>query len=137
MNASLVSGLNGEPENIAVSGSNLFVTNDAAGTIGEYNATTGATVNASLVSGLSNPVGIAVAGSNLFVVSAGNADGYGTIGEYNATTGGTVNASLVSGLSAEFGIAVQAASAPGTIALSNSSVTLGRCVAAAQRRPLH
>src|SRR5450759_1108227 len=76
VNASLVSGLN-EPLGIAVSGSNLFVTNGyggttGAGTIGEYNAITGATVNASLVSGLNYPVGIAVSGSNLFVTSSGN-----------------------------------------------------------------
>ena len=36
VNASLVSGLS-IPEGIAVSGSNLFVTNYGAGTIGEYN----------------------------------------------------------------------------------------------------
>jgi hypothetical protein len=42
----------------------LFVTNAASGTIGEY-TTSGATVNASLISGLSDPVGIAVDGSNL------------------------------------------------------------------------
>ena len=39
------------PHGIAVSGSNLFVTNDGKGTIGEY-TTSGAVVNASLVSGL-------------------------------------------------------------------------------------
>ena len=37
----------------------IFVTNGAAGTIGEY-TTSGATVNASLVSGLNGPIGIAV-----------------------------------------------------------------------------
>ncbi|HBZ72018.1 MAG TPA: hypothetical protein DEP35_20730 [Deltaproteobacteria bacterium] len=41
-----------------MSGSNLFVVNDA-GTIGEY-TTSGATVNASLITGLNNPVGIVV-----------------------------------------------------------------------------
>ena len=50
-------------------------------------------MNASLVSGLSAPVGLAVSGSNLFVANW-NA---GTIGEYT-TSGGTVNASLISGL---------------------------------------
>ena len=38
------------------------------GTIGEY-TTSGATVNASLVSGLNYPYGIAVSGSNLFVTN--------------------------------------------------------------------
>ena len=57
-NASLVSGLN-SPVGVAVSGGNLWVTNQ--GTVGEYDATTGATINASLVSGLNGPYGIAVA----------------------------------------------------------------------------
>src|SRR5450759_241341 len=101
VNASLVSGLS-VPWGIAVSGSNLFVTNQfnsqmADGTIGEYNAITGAAVNASLVSGLNEPLGIAVSGSNLFVTSSGNGtSGAGTIGEYT-TSGATVNASLISG----------------------------------------
>src|SRR5450759_4308525 len=101
VNASLVSGLS-VPWGIAVSGSNLFVTNQfnsqmADGTIGEYNAITGGAVNASLVSGLNEPLGIAVSGSNLFVTSSGNGtSGAGTIGEYT-TSGATVNASLISG----------------------------------------
>ena len=47
---------------LVVSGGNLWVCNYFAGTIGKYDATTGATINASLVSGLNNPVGIAVSG---------------------------------------------------------------------------
>ena len=62
----------------------IFETNfnpfSGAATVGEYNATTGATVNASLVSGLTDPIGIALSGGNLFV------DNDGTIGGYNATT---------------------------------------------------
>src|ERR1017187_1279308 len=79
-------------------GQDIFVANVASGTIGEY-TTSGATVNASLVSGLSNPSGIAVSGSDLFVANQGS----GTIGEYT-TTGATVNASLVSGLDNPSGI---------------------------------
>jgi len=44
---------------IAVSGSNLFVTNFLGNTIGEY-TTSGATVNASLITGLNDPAGIVV-----------------------------------------------------------------------------
>ena len=53
MNAALISdsGLN-EPFGIAVSGSDLFVTNSIIGTVGAY-TTSGATVNAALISGLS------------------------------------------------------------------------------------
>ena len=104
VNASLVSGLNGlnGPFGIAVSGANLWVTSEGSGAIGEYNATTGATVNASLVSGLNGPFGIAVSGQNLWVANTGGS----TIGEYNATTGAAVNDSLVSGLNSPLGIAV-------------------------------
>src|SRR5450759_3276105 len=84
----------------------IFVVNTSADTIGEY-TNSGATVNASLVSGLTVPWGIAVSGSNLFVTSSGNGtSGDGTIGEYNAITGATVNASLVSGLNQPSGIVV-------------------------------
>jgi hypothetical protein len=77
----------------------IFVTNGGngspgAGSVGKYDATTGATLNAALVTGLSNPIGIAVSGSNLLV--ANNLTG--TIGEYDATTGATINAALVAGL---------------------------------------
>ena len=50
---------------IAVSGPDLFVTNNNNGTIGEYNATSGAVVKSSLVSGLDGPIGIAVPSSSL------------------------------------------------------------------------
>ena len=81
-------------------GRDIYVANYGTGTIGEY-TTSGAVVNASLVSGLNDPNGIAVSGSNLFVANYGN----GTIGEYT-TSGAVVNASLVSGLSGPNGIAV-------------------------------
>ncbi len=99
VNASLISGLN-NPQGMAVSGSDLFVTNIGADTIGEY-TTTGATVNAALVSGLNIPVGIAVYGSDLFVTNTGA----GTVGEYT-TTGATVNAALLSGLGEPESIAI-------------------------------
>jgi hypothetical protein len=50
-------------------------------------------VNASLISGLSDPAGMAVEGNTLFVANAG----IGTIGEYS-TSGATYSASLISGL---------------------------------------
>ena len=72
----------------------IYVTMTNGGGIGEYDATTGATINATLVSGVYHPVGITVSGGNLFVAF----DQLGTVGEFNATTGATVNAPLVSGL---------------------------------------
>src|SRR5437879_3772594 len=81
----------------------IFVTNAGNNTIGEYNATTGATINSSFISsGLNRPVGIALSGGSLFVTNVlGN-----TIGEYNATTGATINSSFISsGLNGPDGIA--------------------------------
>ena len=102
----------------------IFVSNTGNGTIGEFNATSGATVNAALVSGLNTPTGIAVSGGNLFVANfgvVGNGSN-GSIGEFNATTGATVNAALISGLNGPTGIAVSG----GNLFVANSGdVTLG------------
>ena len=55
------------------------------------NATTGATINAALVTGLNDPFGFAVSGGDIFVVN----DATGVVSEYT-TSGATVNASLIS-----------------------------------------
>jgi hypothetical protein len=92
----------------------IFVTN-FFNTVGEYNATTGATINSSFISsGLSDPFGIALSGGNLFVANGADSFGApGTIGEYNATTGATINSSFISsGLSAPNLIAVVSAPVP-------------------------
>ena len=67
MNTSLVSGL-ADPQGLALSadGTNILVANPngggaSSGTIGEYNAVTGAAVNASLITGLNYPTEIVVA----------------------------------------------------------------------------
>ena len=81
----------------------IYVTNDISSdssTIGEYTAS-GATVNASLVTGLNFPFGIAAAGGDLFVAN----EGIGTIGEYT-TSGATVNAALITVPGNAYGIAV-------------------------------
>ncbi|HEY1806589.1 MAG TPA: immunoglobulin domain-containing protein [Terracidiphilus sp.] len=80
----------------------MFVLGDSE--IGEY-TTLGTTVNASLITGLTNASSIAISGNYLFVTSYGPSNGMGSIGEYT-TTGATVNATLVSGLNAPDGIAV-------------------------------
>ena len=96
VNASLVTGLK-NPTVMAVSGNDLFVANAGttgngteftprSGSIGEYNATTGAVIQKTLVTGLTSngnnyPVGIAVSGGNLFVTNLN------TVAEYNASTG--------------------------------------------------
>jgi len=71
-------------------------------TVGEYNATTGAAINASLITGLSEAEGVALSGSDLFVAEQGN----NTIGEYSAATGAAINASFITGLGAPAGLAL-------------------------------
>jgi DNA-binding beta-propeller fold protein YncE len=106
VNAGLISGL--DALGIAVSGSDLFVGDELTDTIGEY-TTSGATVNAALISGLNGPTGIALSGSDLFVTNAA----IGTIGEYT-TSGATVNAALITGLGVggPQGIAISSPSVP-------------------------
>jgi hypothetical protein len=68
----------------------LYVSQSGVGgTVGEYDAATGAAINANLVTGLSDPFGLAVSGNTLFV-----ADG-DTVGEYDAATGAAINASFI------------------------------------------
>ena len=73
-----VAGLT-SPRGVALFGNDLFVANGgSANTVGEYNATTGAVINASFVTGLSAPVGLAVLGNRLLVANtSGN-----TVGAY-------------------------------------------------------
>ncbi len=106
VNGALIPGLD-NPEGIALSGSDLFVSDELTGSIGEY-TTAGATVNAAIISGLSSvssvqPLSIAVAGNDIYVLtSAFNSQNQiiGTVAEY--TTGGViVNQSLITGFSAD------------------------------------
>jgi hypothetical protein len=110
-NISLITGFSvNQTFGLAVSGSYLFVTSAGSGTVGEY-TTSGATVNASLITGLANgPGDTAVSGSYLFVANNGlGAYGAGTIGRYTlGAAPGTVtsaNATLVSGLYEPYHIA--------------------------------
>lgn len=77
----------GKPETVSAQ---IYVVNTASGTIGEY-TTAGATVNASLISGLDSPIGLAVSGGYIYVSSPTNF----RVGEYT-TAGATVNATLIS-----------------------------------------
>lgn len=104
INASLVAGLN-QPNGIAVSGSNLFVTNwgTSGGYIGEYDTVTGATINTHLVTGLIQPTGIVASGSALFFTN-GN-----TVGKYDTLTD-TLNPSFITGFINSFGITLSGSS---------------------------
>jgi len=103
LNGTLVSGLAGAPTGIAVAGNNLYVTNTSNFTIGEYNATTGATMNTSFITtaGSQAPHGLLVSGNTLYV-SNGN-----VISTYNATTGNVINANFItSGLATPEGMVI-------------------------------
>jgi hypothetical protein len=93
------------PYALALSGNNLYVSQDYSATnwVGEYNASTGATINAQLFT--TNPAGaygLALSGNDLFVAGYQN----GTVGEYDATTGAVINVSFISGLSDPIGLAI-------------------------------
>jgi len=60
ISSSFVSGNLGYASGLAVSRNSLFVASQSLNTIGEYDAVSGATVNSSLVTGLSSPTGIAI-----------------------------------------------------------------------------
>jgi hypothetical protein len=71
----------------------LYVSQLSSGTVGEYDAATGAVINASLVTGVSEPEGLVLSGNTLFV-SSGEANG-GSVGTYNATTGAPINPNFI------------------------------------------
>jgi hypothetical protein len=99
-------GLSG-PEEVLILGSDIFVTNFTSGTVGEY-TTGGGTVNAALISGLTDADAIATDGTNLYVT---NGLDRGSVSEYT-TSGVLVNAALISGLGTPDGIAVVTSAAP-------------------------
>src|SRR5271166_631185 len=73
-------------------------------TVGEYNAATGAVINATLITGIGLAQNsVAVSGNNLFL---GNGGIPGTVSEYNATTGAVINANFITGVSEAQGLAL-------------------------------
>ncbi len=88
---------------IPVSGQ-IYVASSAGGYVGEY-TTSGATVNASLISGLGYPWGMTWDGNaNLYVAQEGSR----TVGKYNLS-GGIVNSSLISVPGDPMGVALDGA----------------------------
>ena len=70
----------------------LYVAQDGTEKISNYNATTGAAINANLITtGLNGPKGLVLSGNNLFVANSGG----DTVGVYNASTGAAINADLI------------------------------------------
>jgi PEP-CTERM motif-containing protein len=81
----------------------LFVGHQGDSIVGEYDATSGAAINASFITGVNRPAGLALLGNNLFVANFGST----TVGEYNATTGAAINANFINtGLGGLYGLAL-------------------------------
>lgn len=87
------------PTGLAISGTNIFVSDIGSNNIGEY-TTSGQTINASLITGLSGAAGIAILGTNLFVIN--NNSGY--VSEYS-TSGLLINPALIKA-SGAWGLAI-------------------------------
>jgi len=80
----------------------LLASEYSSDSVGEFNATTGALINPSFITGLNGSSDIAFSDNSIFV--ANYADAFGenagtTVGKYNATTGAAINASFIKGLS--------------------------------------
>jgi hypothetical protein len=73
------------------------------GNVEEYNAITGAAINANFITRLNGPAGLALSGNNLFVAN----DFSTTVGAYDASTGVAINPSFITGLSGAFGLLVK------------------------------
>ena len=101
VNSNLVTFTSGTT-GMAVSGNTLYL--DSSNGVGEFDATTGSAINASLVTGLGGDQvsGLAVSGGDLYVIE----NALGQVGEYDAVTGAVVNAALITGLSNPAGIAI-------------------------------
>ena len=112
INSQLISGLQ-HPRGVAAYGGNIYVGNILTGTIGQYDATTGAAVNPSFIT----------TGPNLlaFVISGGDVFAYNgtSVSEYDATTGSVIAPSLISGL----GVSITG----GALAVGSSRVDLQAC----------
>jgi streptogramin lyase len=128
------------PAGMAVAGGNLYVANFGSYEVSEFNATTGAVVNESLVqfpefvANFGSPTDVAVSGNDLYVISQVGGDSVYMVGEYNATTGAPINASLITGLSggSNGDIAVSGndlfVSINGTDAISEYNATTGAVI---------
>lgn len=92
---------------LAVLGNRLYIATwgtglEGKGMVGVYDATTGAPIQANLISGIYQPYGVAVSGDRLYVSNYSS----GTVSVYDATTGAVIQASLISGLNLPTGLAI-------------------------------
>jgi hypothetical protein len=82
-----------DPYALMIAGNTLYVGDASGRTVGTYDATTGAPINATLITGLSSPRGLLLFGSDILV-----ADG-SRVGRYRASNGSAVNVAFITGVS--------------------------------------
>ena len=128
----------GSPAGITLDGLNHILVTTGYDSVGMYDATTGATINAAFINGqgLNAPIAVALDGNNhLFVDNALGS----SVGEYDATTGATINAALINGQGighAEGMVYVAAVPEPSTFVLAGIGVLgLLTCIRQRRRRP--
>jgi hypothetical protein len=78
------------------------------GTVGTYDATTGAVLDASFITGVEEPYDLVVFGNDLLVMSSSHngVSSTGSVGRYDATTGATIDAGFIGGLDFPISFAV-------------------------------
>ena len=107
------------PFGVAVLGNTLYVSDNAAGgNVGAYNATTGAVINASFITGAGTFVeGLGVFNNTLYVAS----DTAHGVGSYDATTGAAINSTFITGLNSPFQLVIAIPPAPTVMGVSPAS----------------
>jgi hypothetical protein len=103
-NSSFISDTN-DPEGLAISGTNLYVTNFSDASVGEYSAISGTGTAAFATADMNEPLGIGVSGSNLYVGNFGINSG-DDVNKYNASTGAVIINQYITGLSGPAELAI-------------------------------
>lgn len=124
INASFISGLTNQPQDIIISGGVIYISNNNSGNgyISTYNLSTGASINSNLLNGAYGFHSFDVSGNNLFISNGSNG-----ISECNAITGVVINANFITGLNQPQYIHVAAVPEPSSYGLLGA----GTIVAAA------
>jgi hypothetical protein len=94
LSGTFIGALTESPQFLAISGSSLYVANGKDHSVGLYNAITGATIKAGLVTLPKDPYYLAVEGTKLYILYTG-IYGESTIEVVNATTGAVITAKIV------------------------------------------
>jgi WD40 repeat protein len=80
----------------------IYVSQVTAGVVSKYDEKTGKVINASFITGLSDPNALALSGDNLYIANQS-----GSVGKYDAKTGAAINSSFITGTSfAPIGLAL-------------------------------